>query len=158
MVETTRDNEKDEDEVGYDKEELADGDDKEFMKQKEEKKGFFKRIFDKIKEIIKKVVTTVKNGFAKLTSKEVKALESAKEKIEEQDEIVPEELEEQAEELEAQVEERDGLRAEVNVRDDKEVMDRIKATEDKFRQEGEGNPQRMDLEQPDKSDLEETEK
>ncbi len=135
--------------------EIFDGEYEEYEEeQKEEKKGFFKRIFDKIKEIIKKVVTTVKNGFAKLTSKEVKALESAKEKIEEQDEIVPEELEEQAEELEAQVEELDGLRAEVNVRDDKEVMDRIKATEDKFKQEGEGNPQRMDLEQPDKSDME----
>ena len=146
----------DEEEHGeeYDDEEIFDGEYEEYEEQKEEKKGFFKRIFDKIKEIIKKVVTTVKNGFAKLTSKEVKALESAKEKIEEQDEIVPEELEEQAEELEAQVEELDGLRAEVNVRDDKEVMDRIKATEDKFRQEGEENPQRMDLEQPDKSDME----
>ena len=146
--------EEEHDEEEYD-DEIFDGEYEEYEEeQKEEKKGFFKRIFDKIKEIIKKVVTTVKNGFAKLTSKEVKALESAKEKIEEQDEIVPEELEEQAEELEAQVEELDGLRAEVNVRDDKEVMDRIKATEDKFRQEGEENPQRMDLEQPDKSDME----
>ena len=115
--------------------------------EKEEKKGFFRSIFDKIKEIIKKVVTTVKNGFAKLTSKEVKALDSAKEEIEKQEEPVPEELKEEAKELE-------GVRAEVNVKDNEKVMKGIRETEEKFQQASEANQQRTNLEQPDKSDME----
>ena len=66
---------------GYDGEDYDD----EGLEEEDDKKkpGFFKRLFNKIKEFIKKVVTKVKNGFKKLTTKKVEALDSAEKELEE---------------------------------------------------------------------------
>lgn len=122
-------------------------DENEIEDEEEKKPGFFKRLFNKIKDAINKVVSKIKNRFKKLTSKDVKALDSAKEKIEEIEGQEPEELKEQEKELE-------GVRAEVDLKDNEEVMQALKGTEEKFKHASEATTERTYLKQPNKSDLE----
>ena len=74
-------------------------------------------------------------------------MDSAKEKIEEIEGQAPEEIKEQEKEIE-------GVRAEVDLKDNEEVMQALKGTEEKFRHASEATPERPNLKQPDKSDLE----